>query len=250
MTTRPVANSPEDSDLTCSIRELLSEVREQRQEINSLKEEVRGNTVSVRSEVKKVKSEQDLKWRRYGNRIQYEFNAELQENIKQVNWALDNNKLDYARDIVNECCESLKKRNKHIRIADTTEGGWETVRQYEVNPVASDSDDESRINRAESRAVRRKKALQKTNKRFKSSTSTVSASQPSFSDNMFQYSVQQPRQFLQQQQQQQLFRPSQYNGSFRGSNLGPCFACGESTHFRRNCPYTRSAPQPDTPVKK
>ena len=33
----------------------------------------------------------------------------------------------------------------------------ETVRQYVCNPLASDSDDESRLNRAESRAVRKKK---------------------------------------------------------------------------------------------
>ena len=43
-----------------------------------------------------------------------------------------------------------------IRIADSSEGGWETVRQYDANPLAEDSDDESCLKRAEARTVRKK----------------------------------------------------------------------------------------------
>jgi hypothetical protein len=41
--------------------------------------------------------------------------------------------------------DKIAKRNKLIKIADTSEGGWETVRQYQTNPIASDTDDETRI---------------------------------------------------------------------------------------------------------
>jgi hypothetical protein len=44
-----------------------------------------------------------------------------------------------------------------IKIADTSEGGWETVRQYQTNPIASDTDDETRINKAENMAIRKRK---------------------------------------------------------------------------------------------
>ena len=50
--------------------------------------------------------------------------------------------------------DKLKNRNKLIRIAGLSEGGWETVRLYEASPLADDSEDESRLKRAESRAVR------------------------------------------------------------------------------------------------
>ena len=49
--------------------------------------------------------------------------------------------------------DKLKNRNKLIRIEGSSEAGWETVRQYETSPQADVSEDESRLKRAESRAV-------------------------------------------------------------------------------------------------
>ena len=43
-------------------------------------------------------------------------------------------------------------RIKLIRIADKSELGWETVNQYEVDELASDSEDDKRIYRSERRA--------------------------------------------------------------------------------------------------
>ena len=65
------------------------------------------------------------------------------EDLAQTIWAIDNLKFEHAREKISELVEKVKRRNKLIKIADTSEGGWETVRQYESNPVASDSDDES-----------------------------------------------------------------------------------------------------------
>ena len=85
-----------------------------------------------------MKTEQEYTWKRTGNKIQFCFNSELQDNIKQSLWALENDKIEYLRELLTETDSKLKQRNKLIKIADSSEGGWETVRQYESNPVASD----------------------------------------------------------------------------------------------------------------
>ena len=75
---------------------------------------------------------------------------------------------EHARETISELIEKVKRHNKLINIADTSEGGWETVRQYESNQVVSNLDDESKINKAENRALRKhnfkgKKILAKSN---------------------------------------------------------------------------------------
>ena len=68
---------------------------------------------------------------------------------------MDKHKFKHAQECISEVEDKLKNRNKLIRIEEgSSEGGWETVRQYEASPLADDSEDESRLKRAESRAVR------------------------------------------------------------------------------------------------
>ena len=51
---------------------------------------------------------------------------------------------------------NLKKRNKLIKIADSIEGGWAVVVEYEKVPIESDSNDCKRIRQAETRALKEK----------------------------------------------------------------------------------------------
>ena len=61
------------------------------------------------------------------------------------------------KELLQESDSKLKQRNKLVKIADSSEAWWETVCQYKANPLTSDSEDENKIFKAESHAVRKRK---------------------------------------------------------------------------------------------
>ena len=153
------------------------------QDISYLRQEVHGASVAVASQVKKFKTESQYKWKYEGNKVQFLLNSELLEELTQSIYAIDNSKVEYARETITEVIEQIKKRNKHIKIADGSDGGWETVLEYQSNPVASDSDDETKINKAENGALRKrnskgKRAAVKPNDRGQNASSQYVATFP------------------------------------------------------------------------
>ena len=157
-------------------------------------------------------------------------NTENMEGLTQALWAIDNAKIYYARDLIIACIERLKHRNKLIKIADTSDGEWDTARQYEANPIASDSDEESKIIRAKNRAISKKKSKNKSP--GPKSSYNAAAIQPAG----YSYVPLTPP-----------FRGSHQpwyagipfiQGAYSGkSQRGPCYACGSFKHWRANCPF-------------
>ena len=67
-----------------TLRDLMNEIKQQRAEVQNLKEHVQGNSYAVTSQVNKLKKDKDIVWRYKGNKVQYEFNEDLSENVEQI----------------------------------------------------------------------------------------------------------------------------------------------------------------------
>ena len=77
------------------------------------------------------------------------------EDIQDI---IDNisNEQDPVSTSLKAVISKLKKRNKLIKIVDSTEGGWAVVAEYEKESIGSNSDDCKRIRQAETRALKKK----------------------------------------------------------------------------------------------
>ena len=112
---------------------------------------------------KKVKKS-DYTFKFKGHQVQFELNTEILDDLHSAIKHIENDRHARAVTILKGAISPIKKRNKHKRIADKSEGGWKTVDEYISDEIASDSEDEKRIRAADSRAVRKIKSSKKDGK--------------------------------------------------------------------------------------
>ena len=102
---------------------------------------------------KKYREDITLKFKSESNRIQFRFNEDILEGLQKLHKQLLVSSPSSATFAV-ELITKLKERNKHIRIAETSAGGWATVREYESSDIADNEEDDKKIRQAESRALK------------------------------------------------------------------------------------------------
>ncbi|CAB4031942.1 integrase recombinase xerD homolog, partial [Paramuricea clavata] len=91
-----------------------------------------------------------------GNKDQFLFNVELQNSIEESTELLQHQDVEGALVTLETAQKSLHLRQKKIKLADKSDAGWLAVKEYEAEDLASDSDDEKRIKKAQASAVRKK----------------------------------------------------------------------------------------------
>ena len=123
---------------------------------------------------KNPRIEDTFKFKHKGNRIQFEFNQKILQMVGNVSSALNNDDISEANDLCGDLTAELKRRNKLIKMADRSVLGWDTVAEYEADPIASDSDDGKKIRQAENRALTKRKS-----KTFNKLTLRVPSQKPS-----------------------------------------------------------------------
>ena len=112
------------------------------------------------------------------NMQQLDHEIQVLDKFDEASSAQANKSYDKVKATLKEDTGIVSKRIKAIKLADKSEFGWQTVNEYLSDELASDSDDEKRMYRAERRAE--KKIKDKRRHQFRSSTR--GSSQPPFSN--------------------------------------------------------------------
>ena len=88
-----------------------------------------------------------------GNKKRYEANEDIEEKIDEALESIGTKRLEEATEALNAGKKLLNKQQKLIKMADREEHGWDVVRYYVSDDLASDSDDEKAIKRARREAL-------------------------------------------------------------------------------------------------
>ena len=145
------------------------------------------NSSTVEQAVKKARRE-SYTCKRKGNQQQLDHAVQVLDKFDEASDALKAKSYDKVKAALDSGTEVVSKRIKVIKMADKSEFGWSTVNEYLSDELASNSDDEKRMYRAERRAERKTKDKRRRfrpadRKESASSTSTTfsSHSGPSYS---------------------------------------------------------------------
>ena len=133
--------------------------------------------------------------------------------------------------------EKLKRRKKLIKMADRSVLGWDTVAEYETDPIASNSDDGKKIRQAEHRVLtkRKTKTSNKLTLRVFSQQFRIDGENNGFTPpSQRNFNLRFP---LSNFTQDSYYRLGPSRSNVR--SVDTCFGCSEREHWRKYCPNSR-----------
>ena len=198
-----------------------------------------------------------------GNELQYKHNTEVARCIHEALTEAKNPAGDREAcyDKLNEALDLITERNRHIKIADSTSGGWSTVDELIGNQgIAANSEEEKKIREANARAVEKKKEKKKTSgwsNQFRNAsqfrdtkTEEELARRGNYSgdDGRSHGSYTSSSHRLDESSSQRFPRYERYQGKDYSKPYirGQCYSCGSRSHWRRDCPYLANREQKET----
>ena len=133
------------------------------------------NCSTVEQAVKKARRE-SCTCKRKGNQQQLDHAVQVLDRFDEASDALKARSYDKVKAALDAGTEVVSKRIKVIKMADKSYFGWSTVNEYLSDELASNSDDEKRMYRAERRAERK---IKDRRRRFRPADRNGSASSTS-----------------------------------------------------------------------
>ena len=120
------------------------------EKVESLSSGLVSRTATESQKLSRVAETEKLKFA--GNKDQFIFNSELCGTLDEVSDLLAAKQTEKTEEKVAELRKNLKRRQKIIKLADKSEAGWLAVKEYQTEELASDSENEKRIRKAQERA--------------------------------------------------------------------------------------------------
>ena len=209
---------------SASVNLILEGMRKMQEELLSVR---RGQEEAAERSERNARKE-SYSFRIKGNELQFKFNDKVVDKVAaaaaaigKVDTTSSSSKalLDRAAKELQEGTAHLVHRQKVIKLADRSEAGWAVIEEYEGDDLADDSDDERRMEKAEGKA---EKKLAKKRKMKDVKAKEVFGVKP------------RPGVFGMQRifpsKSMEVAKPTPRFPS------GTCFECGETGHWRRECP--------------
>ena len=215
------------AELSSNRMQIINEVKEQAlPELEAAVKRAMEGAGTSGKEKKRTQHRQHA-FKNRGNKRRYEKNEDVSEAIEDAMEAIGKKKLDDAKLALEKGMKVMKTQQKLIKMADREEHGWEVVRYYVSDDLASDSDDEKAINRARREALasikKRKTKSGEGNEKFRNAGQSRNG-----------------REFGNADKKTNPTYGSYGPADRRGGRI--CYYCGIEGHMQYSCPkrYTRN----------